>query len=46
MLSDVRHLLTPNPNPTPAVLVIDDFYENPLEVREWVLNQDFRKSHL
>jgi len=41
MLSDVRHLLTPNPNPTPAVLVIDDFYENPLEVREWVLNQDF-----
>ena len=33
--------LIPKEYPTPTVLVIDDFYEDPLAVREWVLKQDF-----
>ena len=28
-------------NPTPTVMVLDDFYENPMAVREWVLQQEF-----
>lgn len=30
-----------NAQHTPTVIIVDDFYENPLEVREWVLSQDF-----
>ena len=33
--------LVPNEYPTPTVLVIDDFYQDPMAVREWVLQQDF-----
>ncbi len=33
--------LTLTSHPTPAVIVVDDFYENPLEVREWVLTPEF-----
>jgi len=28
-------------HPTPTVMVLDDFYENPMAVREWVLQQEF-----
>ena len=41
-MSSVEQLpLVPNEHPTPTVLVIDDFYEDPMAVREWVLQQDF-----
>mgnify|MGYP003645138758 CR=1 FL=1 len=28
-------------HPTPTFMVLDDFYENPMAVREWVLQQEF-----
>jgi len=41
-MSSVEQLpLVPNERPTPTVLVIDDFYQDPMAVREWVLQQDF-----
>ncbi len=41
MLENAVNPLVPNEYPTPTVLVIDDFYQDPLAVREWVLQQDF-----
>ena len=38
--------LKPMENPTPTFLVMDDFYENPLEVREWLLKQEFSPSYI
>jgi len=42
----MRPPLKPMENPTPTFLVIDDFYENPLEVREWLLKQEFSPSYI
>lgn len=28
-------------HPTPTFMILDDFYENPMAVREWVLQQEF-----
>ncbi len=41
MLENAVNPLVPNEYPTPTVLVIDDFYQDPLAVREWVLQQEF-----
>ena len=41
MLENDANPLVPNEYPTPTVLVIDDFYQDPVAVREWVLQQEF-----
>ncbi len=33
-------------HPTPTVMVLDDFYENPMAVREWILQEDFAMSYI
>ncbi len=33
-------------HPTPTVLVLDDFYEDPMAVREWILQQKFAMSYI
>lgn len=38
--------LKPMETPTPTFMVMDDFYQNPLEVREWVVKQNFAMSYI
>jgi len=33
-------------HPTPTFLVLDDFYENPMDVREWILQEEFAMSYV
>ena len=29
---------------TPVLIIMDDFYSNPIELREWILEQDFNRK--